>query len=232
MAFPFTLETGFIFDLRYIPFIIAALFGGYKMVLPLYLVLNSYRFFIGGEGIYHSLIFSTVIFIVVPLLSRRFIQQNGKSRMIYAVVVTFLVTVFYFITLGFHYPNLTSEFWTLTVYALVIHIIVVSIIMSLIEKVIFNVKTRELYFRSERLKDIGDLSASIAHEIRNPLTVTNGFLQLLKGSKTITADEKGYIEFSLKELERAEKIVSDFLTFQNPNQHIWFMPVSKMKSPM
>ncbi|MEK5039078.1 ATP-binding protein [Sporosarcina sp. FSL K6-3457] len=216
MAFPFTLETGFIFDLRYIPFIIAALFGGYKMVLPLYLVLNSYRFFIGGEGIYHSLIFSTVIFIVVPLLSRRFIQQNGKSRMIYAVVVTFLVTVFYFITLGFHYPNLTSEFWTLTVYALVIHIIVVSIIMSLIEKVIFNVKTRELYFRSERLKDIGDLSASIAHEIRNPLTVTNGFLQLLKGSKTITADEKGYIEFSLKELERAEKIVSDFLTFSKP----------------
>lgn len=186
------------------------------MVLPLYLVLNSYRFFIGGEGIYHSLIFSTVIFIVVPLLSRKFIQQNGKSRAIYAVIVTFLVTAFYFLMLGFHYSDLTSEFWTLTVYALVIHIIVVSIIMSLIEKVIFNVKTRGLYFRSERLKDISDLSASIAHEIRNPLTVTNGFLQLLKGSKTITADEKGYIEFSLKELERAEKIVSDFLTFSKP----------------
>lgn len=216
MAFPFTLELGFIFDLRYIPFIIVALFGSYKMVLPLYLVLNSYRFFIGGEGIYQSLMFSTVIFIVVPLLSKRFMQQSAKNRILYAVGVTFLVTAFYFFTLCFNYSDLTSEFWTLTVYAFVIHIIVVCIIMSLIEKVISNVKTRDLYFQSERLKDISDLSASIAHEIRNPLTVTNGFLQLLQESKTMTSEDKSYIEFSLKELERAEKIVSDFLTFSKP----------------
>lgn len=160
--------------------------------------------------------FSTVIFIVVPLLSKRFMQQSAKNRILYAVGVTFLVTAFYFFTLCFNYSDLTSEFWTLTVYAFVIHIIVVCIIMSLIEKVISNVKTRDLYFQSERLKDISDLSASIAHEIRNPLTVTNGFLQLLQESKTMTSEDKSYIEFSLKELERAEKIVSDFLTFSKP----------------
>ena len=92
----------------------------------------------------------------------------------------------------------------------------VFILMALIEKIISNVKTREMYVQAERMKDISDFSASIAHEIRNPLTVTNGFLQLLNESKTITADEKIYIEFSLKELERAETIVSDFLTFSKP----------------
>ncbi|WP_318615165.1 ATP-binding protein [Sporosarcina sp. YIM B06819] len=216
MAFPFNLEMGAIFDLRYIPFIIVALFGGYRTVFPLYLVLNCYRFFIGGEGIYQSLVFSTIILIVVPYLNRWFMGKSAKGRVLYAVVVTFLVMACYFFTLSFKYSNLTGEFLPLTVYALVIHIIVTSVIMSLIEKVIANVKTRELYLRSERLRDISDLSASIAHEIRNPLTVTNGFLQLLQGSKTITAEEKSYIEFSLKELERAELIVSDFLTFSKP----------------
>ncbi|WP_203246807.1 ATP-binding protein [Sporosarcina beigongshangi] len=216
MAFPFTLETGFIFDLRYIPFIITALFGGYKMVFPLYLILNSYRFFIGGEGIYQSLIFSTVIFIIVPFLSGKFMKKQAESRIVYATVVALFVMASYFFTLSFNYTNLTGEFVRLAVYSLVIHSVVIALIMFLIEKVISNVKTREIYLRSERLKDIGELSASIAHEIRNPLTVTNGFLQLLQGSKTITTEEKSYIAFSLKELERAEKIVSDFLAFSKP----------------
>jgi two-component system sporulation sensor kinase B len=63
---------------------------------------------------------------------------------------------------------------------------------------------------------MSELSASVSHEIRNPLTVTNGFLQLLKDSKTISPDEKIYIDYSLKELERAEKIVSDFLAYGKP----------------
>lgn len=216
MAFPIKLDLGFIIDLRYIPFIIIALFGGYRMVFPLYLVLNAYRFIIGGEGIYHSLIFSTVIFLIVPLLSRKFIQQNAQKRILYTIGTGISVFGFYFFTLSFNYPALTNEFWTLVIYYLTTHVIVIFILMSLIEKIISNVKTREMYLRSERLKDISDLSASIAHEIRNPLTVTSGFLQLLNGSKTITPDEKIYIEFSLRELDRAEKIVSDFLTFSKP----------------
>ncbi|MER2091061.1 MAG: HAMP domain-containing sensor histidine kinase, partial [Sporosarcina sp.] len=178
--------------------------------------LNGYRFIIGGEGTYQSLIFSTVIFIIVPLLSEKFSQQSSRGRISYALFAGVFTTSLYYVALGFNYQNLTSEFWLLTFSSFVVNIIAIFIIMSLIEKIITNVKTREIYLRSERLNDISDLSASIAHEIRNPLTVTSGFLQLLKGSKTISPDEKTYIEFSLQELERAEKIVSDFLTFSKP----------------
>ncbi len=216
MAFPIKLDLGFIIDLRYIPFIIIALFCGYKMAFPLYLVLNAYRFIIGGEGVYQSLIYSTIIFLLVPLLSKKFIQQNARKRILYAIGIGFVIFCVYFFTLSFKYPSLTDEFWTLVICYITTHIIVIFIIMSLVEKIISNVKTREMYLRSERLKDISDLSASIAHEIRNPLTVTSGFLQLLNGSKTITVDEKTYIEFALKELDRAERIVSDFLTFSKP----------------
>lgn len=57
IAKPIRLETGFIFDLRYVPFVIAALYGGYKHTLPLYVILNVYRFYIGGEGTVQSLLF-------------------------------------------------------------------------------------------------------------------------------------------------------------------------------
>lgn len=215
MAFPIKLEVGIV-DLRYIPFIIVALFGGYKMVFPLYIILNAYRFIIGGEGTLQSLAFSTIILILVPLLSTKFKHKNSRWRISCAICVNFLTMSFYFITLSFWYPKLTSEFWALTFYTLSTYSMAVFIIMALIEKIISNIKTRETYIQSERMKDISNFSASIAHEIRNPLTVTTGFLQLLNESKTITVDEKNYIEFSLKELGRAENIVSDFLTFSKP----------------
>ncbi|MBW9234548.1 hypothetical protein JQK62_20260, partial [Leptospira santarosai] len=80
MVFPIHLEIGFIFDLRYIPFIIVALYGGYLKLLPLYIVLNVYRFMIGGEGTIQSLLFSTAIFIIVPLISKKFLRVNTQKR--------------------------------------------------------------------------------------------------------------------------------------------------------
>ncbi|MBS4207922.1 ATP-binding protein [Bacillus sp. FJAT-50079] len=216
MTFPIKLESGFIVDLRYIPFILIALFGGYKMVFPLYIILNIWRFFIGGAGTIESFVFSTVIFMIVPLISRKFLQLNTQKRISCAVLVSICTSIFYLSTLSSFFHELTTEYWLLSFYTLTTHAIVIFMIMILIERIISNVKSRERFLHSERLNVIGELSASVAHEIRNPLTVTNGFLQLLNESSTITSEERMYIDFSLKELERAEKIVSDYLAFAKP----------------
>ncbi|MFC0275060.1 ATP-binding protein, partial [Metabacillus herbersteinensis] len=216
MTVPIKLEIGFIFDLRYISFIIVALFGGYKNVFPLYLVLNIYRFYLGGDGTLQSFLFSTVIFILVPILSKKFIQLNSKNRILCAAFVSFLTIGLYLLTLSLFFETLNKEFWLLTFHALTTHVGMMIIIMILLEQIITNMKNRERYLQSERLNLVSELSASVAHEIRNPLTVTNGFLQLLNKSKTITLEEKRYIELSLQELNRAEKIVSDFLSLAKP----------------
>ncbi|MGM0874096.1 MAG: ATP-binding protein [Bacillota bacterium] len=216
MTIPIKLEIGFIFDLRYIPFIIVALFGGYKNVLPLYLVLNIYRFYLGGNGIIQSFLFSTVIFLLVPLLSKKFSQLSSKHRILCAAFVSFFTVGLYLLTLRSFFETLNREFWILTFNALTTYVSMMIIIMILIEQIITNIKNRERFLHSERLNVISELSASVSHEIRNPLTVTNGFLQLLNKSKTITEEEKRYIEFSLQELNRAEKIVSDYLAFAKP----------------
>lgn len=216
MGFPIKLAFGPIFDLRYIPFLLISLFWGYRYAFPLYIVLNVCRFLIGGPYFLHSLVFSTVIFILVPLLNKVFMKQSPKKQIFISAIVSLFTMVLYLSSVTLIIPVLDKGFWLLAFYALTTYTAVMVINMVLIEKIIDNVKTRECRMHSERLNVISDLSASVSHEIRNPLTVTKGFLQLLKDSQNITGDEKRYVEISLSELKRAEQIVTDFLAFSKP----------------
>ncbi|WP_139992847.1 ATP-binding protein [Paenibacillus paridis] len=69
--------------------------------------------------------------------------------------------------------------------------------------------------RSEKMEVISQLAASVAHEVRNPLQVTRGFLQLL-GAKTNNSKDKSYMVLAIDELDRASEIITDFLTFAKP----------------
>jgi len=80
------------------------------------------------------------------------------------------------------------------------------------------VKEREDYNRrlqrAEKLKVISDLAASVAHEVRNPLQVTRGFLQLLAEREV---SNRRYYDMAIEELDRASAIITDFLTFAKPD---------------
>ncbi|SER78967.1 HAMP domain-containing sensor histidine kinase [Psychrobacillus sp. OK032] len=216
MNYPFILESGVIYDLRYTPFVLIALYGGYKGVFPLYILLNIQRLIIGEEGSFQSILFSTGIFILLPLMSKRFKEFQPEKRIMIGVYSTVIVVIVYFFTLSIYLEKLTAEFWTLAFYALIIQASVMLVNLILIEKVISNNQNRENNIWTEQLHVMGELSASVSHELRNPLTVAKGFLQLLANSKTSTNEEKLYIEHSLKEVMIAETILNDYLTFAKP----------------
>lgn len=65
--------------------------------------------------------------------------------------------------------------------------------------------------RLGRLTLIGEMSASISHEIRNPMTTVRGFLQLLK-DKDRYAQDKEYMDLMIDELDRANSIITEFLS--------------------
>lgn len=67
---------------------------------------------------------------------------------------------------------------------------------------------------SEKLALISELAASVAHEVRNPLTVVRGFVQLLR--EGVDTERKEYIKLVLAELDRAEFIISDYLNLARP----------------
>ncbi|WP_238392550.1 PAS domain-containing sensor histidine kinase [Paenibacillus antri] len=68
----------------------------------------------------------------------------------------------------------------------------------------------------EHLKTVSQLAASISHEVRNPLTVTRGFMQILKDATLGEEKRRQYFDLSLEELDRAERIITDYLTFAKP----------------
>ena len=80
---------------------------------------------------------------------------------------------------------------------------------------------------AEKLNAINQLAASVAHEIRNPMTTINGFLQMLKDEDNLTKDQHMYISISLTELDRTHNIINDFLSLSRPsNIHTGIFSVS------
>ncbi|HWR44251.1 PocR ligand-binding domain-containing protein [Sporomusa sp.] len=66
-------------------------------------------------------------------------------------------------------------------------------------------------FRIDRLHLIGEMAASIGHEIRNPMTTVRGYLQMLQKKQEF----QGYgNQFStmIEELDRANQIITEFLS--------------------
>ncbi|MCV5434782.1 PAS domain-containing sensor histidine kinase, partial [Escherichia coli] len=68
--------------------------------------------------------------------------------------------------------------------------------------------------KSEKLNIVSELAASVAHEVRNPLTVVRGFIQLLESTEDVK--NKDYMRLVLAELDRAEQIISDYLNLARP----------------
>ncbi len=67
--------------------------------------------------------------------------------------------------------------------------------------------------RTEKLSVVGELSASVAHEIRNPLTSLIGFVQLLHQDND---KHQPYYQIMLDELNRINHIVGELLLLAKP----------------
>lgn len=65
--------------------------------------------------------------------------------------------------------------------------------------------------RLDRLNLIGEMAASIGHEVRNPMTTVRGFLQHL-GVKEEFNGAKEYFSLMIEELDRANMIITEFLS--------------------
>jgi PAS domain S-box-containing protein len=70
--------------------------------------------------------------------------------------------------------------------------------------------------RAEKLAAIGRLSATIAHEINNPLEAVTNLLYLSSAAPELAADTRGYLAQADQELGRLASIARHTLTFARP----------------
>ncbi len=70
--------------------------------------------------------------------------------------------------------------------------------------------------RDEKLKALGELSVGIAHEIRNPLASISGSIQVLEGELQMSGENRRLMDIVLRETERLNLLITDFLLFAKP----------------
>jgi len=67
--------------------------------------------------------------------------------------------------------------------------------------------------QADRLAVLGQLSAAIAHEIRNPLATISGSVELLRDTPQLSGEERKLMELVTHESERLNRIITDFLLY-------------------
>ncbi len=74
-------------------------------------------------------------------------------------------------------------------------------------------ETQTFLIHLEKMVALGEMSTSIAHEIKNPLTSIGGFARRLNRAVLEGSQEKKYSETIIKEVSRLERILNDLLNY-------------------
>lgn len=73
--------------------------------------------------------------------------------------------------------------------------------------------TFEQLLQAERLAAIGELSAGIVHEIRNPLAAIKGAVEIIEDELAKDSPRREFANIAKSEVERLNRIVGEFLNF-------------------
>ena len=213
MVFPLISNEDNIWDLRYIPFILGGLYGGYKLGLIQMGMALLIRYLLGGLGFYSAAVVIIITGIALGILSKYYIKMNLKQKLLLAVTLLVIaITISQILEALSFSEHLTG--WSLLEYY-IINILGLMISTILWEGVhTYSILLQDL-IKSEKLKMVSHLAASISHEVRNPLTVSRGFIQLLF-EETSPEKQREFASFALQELDRATDIINDYLTFAKP----------------
>lgn len=218
MSFPIHIH-GLTYDFRSIPLAIGSLYGGIPVALLLYATLLIFRYLLGNpnELIYACALLPTLI--IVYGLNKRYHTLKLPQKIMAAI---FLCTSIKLIAFSLYLSMIGSldllykkPIETLETYLL--QGVIIGIGIYLIEILGKYFYMQEEVIRSEKMKIVGDMAASVAHEIRNPLTTVRGFIELLGTANLSQQKKEFYKKISLEELDRAQLIITDYLTLAKPD---------------
>ena len=79
-------------------------------------------------------------------------------------------------------------------------------------------KTFAQLLQAEKLASLGELSAGIVHEVRNPLASIKGAVEILEDELAPSSPRREFADLAKKEVERLDKLVGEFLRFARPSK--------------
>ncbi|GAB6932827.1 sporulation sensor histidine kinase KinB [Calditerricola satsumensis] len=214
-VFPIFQAEGFLYDLGAIPVLMCLLYGEARSALLVAIGYVFVRTAVSGAAWEDSAVPLAVSLLLSLWLRNRWESYPHRKR-IGAFVA--LDALYFLLSVAWHVLQagvVPVEAIPDEAVLLVVHATVGGFLVHLCENLRATLKMKMEIERIEKFNALAEMAASIAHEIRNPLTVARGFLQLLK-QQTRDARSQTYLTFIVDELDRAESIIGDYLSFCKP----------------
>ncbi|WNQ10326.1 ATP-binding protein [Paenibacillus aurantius] len=215
MTFPAHFGEGYRLDVRVVPLVLGTLYGGPTTGLFLAVFTVGYRLAGGFDpGFYNTLGALLTAFPVVLGNVRRFQAADKAKRIRLGASLTLLYA---FVGLLWFQVLNGGELGTLPVQGL--HLLFVTVVGGLLTAFYEHLREirrlRSEMLEAEKFRAIRDLTGIFAHEIRNPMQVVRGFLQLLD-DPALPPRKKEFIQLSIEELDRANETINELLDFGKP----------------
>ena len=214
MIFPVKFDGGMEFDLKLIPIFIAYF---YLSRVDSFLLVTV-MLLINGLVDFHSLIVTVINYSVILILffaiEKIYHDSSVKKKIALGLLIYSLITSTRLAAL-INSGN-EQEYLSLLVFSLV-SFIALSVTIYIIEMTNFQIKMMHELHKAEKFSAISQLAASVAHEIRNPMTTIRGFMQVLQGERNLSSDQNLFISISLQGLDRTQTIIDNFLSLAKPN---------------
>ncbi|MFC4104173.1 ATP-binding protein [Paenibacillus xanthanilyticus] len=212
MTFPVNYGIQFRLDIRIIPLLLGFLYGGPGTGLALTALLLSFRLYLGLDiGFYTTLLTALCGIPPMVLFRRAFLKGDLQRRVL---IGCSLASFYCFAGIGWSMLLRGFALDSLKVQAIQL----LCVLFTTWVAIRLNDFVHEVQFvrmEAERLRTISELTSLFAHEIRNPMQTTRGFLQLLD-DPALPEKKKQYIRLSIGELDRANAVIGDYLSFGKP----------------
>ncbi|KOR90603.1 histidine kinase [Paenibacillus solani] len=216
MTFASSVQSGIIYDVRYVIMFFGMLFGGFATGAILLVEFLIYRLYIGGSGMADAILILILTFPLSVLLSFLYHQSKHKFWIIFITGISFSfipLIVLYITKTDYVMDNFLFNILAIPV----TNSLGIWLLVTLFNK---SVSDKELYLRyiqNEKAEAVNHVAASLAHEVRNPLTTVLGFLQLIKSGTLPQEKIDRFLDISMDEIHRTEQILSEYLSISKPH---------------
>jgi two-component system sporulation sensor kinase B len=225
MTFPVSINDNYILDFRFIPLIIAFIYGGYRVGFLLSIILISYRFIIGGTGFYLGGLTMTAFYVVAFQFilphSERW-NQNWKKLYPY-VLLTFSLIFFALGTQFLDDYSFTKNEVILWGWFSILNYITFWMIMYLQStmKEIEDVSQKMIQFEKDHT--LNHLLIFISQQLAAPLNNAKEMISLVK-EEQISSRQSWSLRKIESELTQAEQSLEQYLSFLDDHsgkQGVW-----------
>ncbi len=212
ITYPVEISDTTSFDLKFIPVFIAFFYINNKTGIFTVCLMILLRFH-DSNSFLVLLINYSIIVVLLLAIKRYYLNGSLYTKLMIGLLFYVPISITRMVTFinNHQYVNIQN----LAIFSFM-SIIALTVIIYLIELDEMQREMRRKLQTADKMNAISQLAASVAHEIRNPMTTVKGFMQLMQKDQNLTESQMQYIKISLKELERTNQIIGDFLSLSKP----------------